>query len=421
MKHGIFLILTLLSFGAFAQQGSTLSLQEVQQLAELHFPLLRQDDLQRQSHVLRQQNIKAAYLPDISLKGTASYQSEVVQLPFSMPGVENPELPNERWQLFLDISQPIYTGGSKTIRQALEEQQLAIDLQQQQISLQQLKPLVLQQYFSVVLSRQSEEILQSTRQLLAEKLQTLEAAVRGGIALPSEVLRVRSEISRLEQLLEETAARQLASLQSLSLLTGTNISEETAFLLPEFSQQADGLDRPELQLFTMQSDQLASRSRLLQTQLKPALSAFAQGGLGYPNPFNFFDASTSPYYQAGLRLQWQFWDWHKTSREQQQLSLQQQMLDAQQSNLERNIRIRLEQLEADMARYQAMIRQDEELIGLQQEIRQYASRQLDQGVITSTDYLNDVHAEQTARLNYSLHQMQLVQAQIAYLTEKGIY
>jgi outer membrane protein TolC len=45
--------------------------------------------------------------------------------------------------------------------------------------------------------------------------------------------------------------------------------------------------------------------------------------------------------------------------------------------------------------------------------------QLQNGVITSNDYLRDVNAEDEARLTLITHQLQLLQAQINYQTITG--
>ncbi|MEK6479083.1 TolC family protein [Catalinimonas sp. 4WD22] len=420
MKYGLFILL-LYTHSGIAQMADTLSLKACQDEAIAHFPLLKQQELLQQVSQLRRENIQADYLPKLNLNGQATYQSDVIQFPLSMPGAELPELPKERWQVSLDINQPIYSGGGRAARQLLEEQQLAIDMQQQEVNIQQLKPMVQQSYFSILLARQSEEILLGTRDLLQDKLKTVEAGLRGGVALPADALRLRSKIARLEQQLAELTARENAALHTLSTLTGFEITEATALRTPEVSIANTNIDRPELELLALQSQNLGAQSQLISTENKPMLSAFAQGGFGYPNPLNFFEINTSPYYQAGVRLQWKFMDWGSIKRKREEVSLQQQILSTEEENLERNIRIQLEQQEADMSRYQQLLEQDEEIISMMQQIRQYASRQLDQGIITPTDYLDDVHEEQKARLNHSLHYIQLIQAKVAYLTEKGLY
>ncbi|MDF9798280.1 outer membrane protein TolC [Catalinimonas alkaloidigena] len=420
MKYGIFILL-LYAHSGIAQMADTIGLKACQDEAIARFPLLKQQDLLRQASQLRRENTLADYLPRLSLNGQVTYQSDVIQFPLGMPGTELPELPKERWQAYLDINQPIYSGGSRAARQSLEEQQLAIDIQQKEVNIQQLKPRVQQSYFSILLARQSEEILKTTTKLLLDKLRSVEAGVRGGVALPADALRLRSEIAKLKQQMAELSARENAAMQTLSTLTGFDITEATALRTPVINITDPEIDRPELELLTLQSRKLGAQSQLIGTDNKPKISVFAQGGLGYPNPLNFFEINTSPYYQAGVRMQWQFMDWGRTQRKQEEVSIQQQIISTEEENLERNIRIRLEKQEADISRYQQLMEQDEEIISMMEEVRQYASRQLDQGIITPTEYLDDVHEEQKARLNHSLHQIQLIQAQVAYLTEKGIY
>ena len=44
---------------------------------------------------------------------------------------------------------------------------------------------------------------------------------------------------------------------------------------------------------------------------------------------------------------------------------------------------------------------------------------IDNGVITATDYLAERNAEHQARLTQALHRLQLIQAQVQYLTILG--
>ena len=47
-------------------------------------------------------------------------------------------------------------------------------------------------------------------------------------------------------------------------------------------------------------------------------------------------------------------------------------------------------------------------------------RRLENGVITSTDYITELNAEMQARIQLDMHRIQLEQARIDYLTAKGL-
>jgi outer membrane protein TolC len=52
-------------------------------------------------------------------------------------------------------------------------------------------------------------------------------------------------------------------------------------------------------------------------------------------------------------------------------------------------------------------------------VKQAANAQLENGVITTIDFLQDVNAEDQARQNLIIHQIQLLQSQINYMTLAG--
>ena len=68
---------------------------------------------------------------------------------------------------------------------------------------------------------------------------------------------------------------------------------------------------------------------------------------------------------------------------------------------------------------ETLISQDEQLIELQKRISKTFSNQLDNGVITVTDYLTQVNAEYLAELSLATHQIQMAYAHVNYLTILG--
>lgn len=404
-------------------KADTLTLVECHTLAEAQFPVLKQRALYDEAFALQWQRLRANYLPKLSLNAQASYQSEVVELPFTLPNPESLDLPHERWQVVLDISQALYDGGVIKVSQAVKESQLQMDQQQVFIDVHQLKQQVNQAYLSVMLTELSGEILQSTLNLLQEKMKTMQASLQGGVILQSEVLKMEAEILRLQQRITDNQERSKANRTILSILIGARIDEDTHLQIPdEVALDPDQVIlRPELRLLGLQQQKLVAQTRLLHTRTLPKVTAFAQGGYGYPNPYNFFDASVSPFYMVGARLHWNFWDWNTTRKEKEILAVQAEVLETKKENLKRNIQLALERQQADIQRLEQAIQDDKAIIALQEKIHKLSSAQLDQGIITSTEYLHIVNAEQQAVLDLQLHQLQLIQAKINYLHEKGIY
>ena len=73
---------------------------------------------------------------------------------------------------------------------------------------------------------------------------------------------------------------------------------------------------------------------------------------------------------------------------------------------------RLEQMQQDetIARYRHLMAQDEEIIALRQQVRKAAESKLSHGIIDVNDLLRDINSENAARVQRSIHEIELLKA-----------
>lgn len=422
IQKGKLLILLGLSGPAWAQPAQ-MDLAKSLEMAEHNFPILKQNEYYQQIAKLELENISSRYLPKIQLMGQATYQSDVVQLGFLPPGAEDLELPHERGQVYLNLDQTIYDGGFNSIQRQLQNEQLQQNQKQVEADLHQLKEQVTQLYFALLMSEKRTETLQLTRNTLTKKLEMLQAQLSNGILMESEVLKMETELLKLRQQINKEHNQKQAYLNVFSLLLGQDIGENTEFKTPEIPEEAVNLskvNRPALQAMSLQKQSLNTQNNMISSQYRPKIAAFIQGGVGYPNPYNFFDNSTSTFYLLGIKANWLLWDWQQGVRQKEILKVRNQIIDTRLQNLERQIQTRLIQLIQDMEQLQQTISEDREIVEMQEEITQLLSAQLDAGVIVSTDFIDQVTARQQAILNLEMHQVQLVQKKVSFWLEKGI-
>jgi len=161
--------------------------------------------------------------------------------------------------------------------------------------------------------------------------------------------------------------------------------------------------------------------RLQEAVEQPKIRAFSQGGIGYPNPFNLFNDEISPFGIVGVRFSWNVWDWGNRRREREILLLQSQMLEAEKENLLQNVDVQMQKHVERIEQLKATIVKDLELILVLQEIRELASLQFDEGIISTGDYIDAVHEEQAANLNLALHKIQLELEKASYLNIRGTF
>ena len=66
-----------------------------------------------------------------------------------------------------------------------------------------------------------------------------------------------------------------------------------------------------------------------------------------------------------------------------------------------------------------MMIKDNEIIVLREKIVKEAASQLENGIITATEYLTDLNAAAQSKIDLQYHKIELAKAQVDYLTTKG--
>jgi outer membrane protein TolC len=243
----------------------------------------------------------------------------------------------------------------------------------------------------------------------------VQARVKNGAVLSTNADVIQAELLKAEQQQIELKAQRNASLQMLALLTGLPLTENTNLITPEvnINTTASLENRPETTLFNYQRQSIEASKDLAGIKLNPQFSAFAQLGYGRPG-LNLLDNSFTDFYILGARLHWNIWDWNATKNEKQRLDIQKNLLQTQEDAFALNTNISLTQKENEINKMNALIDKDQAIISIRSKIKETASSQLHNGVITATDFVDDLNAENQARLNLELHRLQLVKAQVEY-------
>ena len=407
---------------AAAQAGPRLSLADCYAKAQAHSPLSQQPALLAQGTQLQVERIGAERRPQLGWNALASLQTETVAFPFTLPIPDgNLDLPLYRFQTTADLHYTLYDGGMAAARQEAEWAELAASQQGVVVELAKLKAQANQYIFGILLQREKIGIQRQGLATLEDKIKTLEAALRHGIALESEVDKLRVEALRLQSEIEQAEGDIRGLLAGLSALLGETLPPELQLVLPPLAElrREVSLQRPELKLFAYQQESILAREGLIAASWRPKVSAFAQAGLGAPNPLNFFDESLSPFAIGGLRFNWNFIDWKQASRDRQLLGLRSQLVGNQRAAFEAAIGQQEGRYREQAAALEARLARDEEIARLQERILRQVSAQLDQGTATASDYLAQANALQLALLDRKLHELQLVQVWVELWNLKG--
>jgi outer membrane protein TolC len=412
------LIPILLVCAAEITQAQTITLQEVQQKAHVHYPISRSKELLEQTEAINIANLSKGYLPQFSVNGQATYQSAVTKINIPLPGVTIPAMDKDQYKITADINQSLYDGGVIAQQQKISKLSTETQKQQLEVELFQVRERINQVYLSILyLDEQLKQI-----GLVTSDLQTgigkTEAQVKNGVAFRSNLDVLNAELLKNKQRNIELQSSREGMLETLGLFTGEQYSGSTVLTRPASSLTAQDINRPELTLYSNRQKLAEQQKSLLIARNMPRVSLFGQGGYGRP-ALNMLSSEFDWFYLAGLRLNWSFGGFYTLKNEKKQLDLDKSTIGLQQETFLLNTKTQLSQQAAEIKKQQLLLNTDEEIIALRERITTAAKAQLENGVITANDYLREVNAADQARQNRAAHQLLLLQAQINYQNITG--
>jgi len=422
MRKYILLFLILFWKVSFSQTSDTLTLDICQKKALENYPLIKQKDLINKTSELKLFNIAKAYLPQLNLNGQATYQSAVTTLPISIPHVTIPTLDKDQYKATLDVTETFYDGSLSAKQKKLEQVSLQSNLQELETELYQLKDKVNTIYFGIIAIQESKKLLLLQKEDLKNNLTKVESGVKNGAVIHSNADVLNAEIIKIDEQLIELESGITSGFRMLGDYLNVTISETSVLKLPE--AVITGTDynilRPELKSFDLLQQTLGASKSLLNCRLIPKVSGFGELGYGRPG-LDMLSNSFNSFYMVGAKVTWTLWDWNATKNEKQLLDLQSQTVNTQKELFNQNIKILLEKNISDIQMYQNLQEKDKELIALRKNITLSSESQMVNGAITATEYLTVKNEELQAKINLEIHKIDLVKAQIDYLTTKGKY
>ena len=414
-------IALLLLFPIIGIAQETITLEDCYRLARENYPTVKKLDLVAKTEAYTLANANRAYLPQVSILGQATYQSEVTDLSKSVvgvlplpPNVSLPTIDKEQYKVVGEVSQLLYGGGAIRSQKAVAKAQNAVQAQAVETQLYILKQRVSNLYFGVLLIDAQLSQNRLNIETLESQLKKAEVALKNGTTLPSNVDELKAEILRVTMQNTEYQASQATYLQILSTFIGKELTSTSNLVQPTPQSQSQSVStdifRPELKGFQLQESLLKAQEKQLNSECIPKFSAFFQGGYGRPT-LNMLSNQADFYYITGLRLQWNLSPLYNFSSKRHILRLNRESLTADRQAFLLNTKLELTQQSQQLKKLQKLIEQDETSVTLRQSVAKAAEVQLDNGVITTHEYLQKVNAWHLAQQTLSLHKIQLLQAQ----------
>lgn len=417
MKKFLFIFLSLLTLASSAQE--ILTLKQSYKLAETNYPLAKQSDIIQKKTSSEISILDKGKLPQLDLNAQASYQSDVIQFAGQIPNISM-ETPNkDQYRATFDANQLIYNGGRINAQKELKIAQSETQLQKIEVNLYTLKSRINQSFFSVLLLQEQASLLQSKKELLHLRLKEIESGIKYGAILPSAQQVLQAEILKLEQQISEAEFDRQKAVDDLSSLLAQKINTNTILKKPNiFINDDSASNRPELALFNLQENQLEVSKNAISKSRYPKLSGFTQ--LGYGNPgLNMLDNSFKDFYIVGLKLNWNIFDWGKTKKEKQVIEFSKEIVSTERETFKLNNDIELQNFKNDIDKYREMLEKDDGIIAMYEEVVKASVTQLNNGVISSSEYITELNKLYEAKINQQLHKIQLGLIKANYRVTKG--
>lgn len=414
--RGVYVLLLISLFGYAGRVGGqeSVTITQCYEWARANYPQIHQMGLIDQTERYSLSNVGKAWLPQLSVSGKASYQSDVTKLPLDgdkisslLPGFEIPSLSKDQYQVVAQVDQTIWDGGSTRSARALTRAEAIANREQLESELYALNDRVNQIYFGCLL--QDELIRQNA--LLQKELQVnierIKAMMDNGVANQSDLESMEVELLNARQNEIELKASRTAYRQMLATFINKPLTDQVVLKTPESPERSlsTQINRPELRALDAKSEWIETQNKQVTAGLMPRIGAFVQGGYGRPG-LNMLEDSFEPYYVAGVRLSWNLGKLYTLKNDRRKIEVSRRLIDVQRETFLFNTRLQLLQQNTEIKKMTDLMRADDDIIRLRTSIKQAAEVKLENGVISVTDLIREINAEDMARQTAAAHRVQ---------------
>jgi outer membrane protein TolC len=402
-------------------QSKIITIEKCYELARQNYPLIKKHDLITRSSNYSIENAGKFYLPQFSVSGFASYQSQSINFQEALgggPGVLLPPLSKDQYKIQAEVNQTIYDGGQVKNQQDLMRVNEVSQQQNLEVNLYALKDRITQLYFSILLMNEQirqNDIKKDNFRNAADKAI---AAYQNGTALKSNVDELEAEVASTEMANIELKANKRAYTDMLSIFTGQELDEHTELIMPADQLTDPVIRRPELNLFELEKNKYDVEEQQLKSEYLPKLNAFLQAAYGRPT-LNFVSNDFGGWWVGGVRLFWNLGSLYSLKNNKANLKINKEYLEIDKETFIYNTNLSLTKQNGELAKYAALLQKDDGVISLRSAVAEAAKTQLENGVVTVHDYISKVNEENMARQTKILHRVQMIHMQYQYKNTSG--
>lgn len=408
MKKYLFIIL-LIVLPVFGFSQNLLTIEQCQQMAKENYPLIKRYALIDKSKEYNLSNAGKGYLPQFSLTAKASYQSEVTKIPVDIPGMDIPGMSKDQYSATLDVTQTIWDGGVISSKKDVTKSASLVEQKQLDVDMYSINDRVNQMFFGILLI--DAKIKQND--LLQDELQRnhnlISSYIENGVANQADLDAVKVEQLKAVQTKTQLLSNKKSYMEMLSTLIGEPLTEKTILQKPKGEDLIvpRQINRPEMELFDAQLNNLETQRKSIKAGYMPKLGLYLTGGYGKPG-LNMLENEFSAYYIGGVRLSWNFGSLYTKKNDHKLIDVNQDNIMTQRETFLFNTNIETSQEQNEINKNRDLLKYDDEIITLRNNVKKAAEVKVANGILTVTDLMQEITAEDMARQDKIQHEIELL-------------
>lgn len=410
-----------------SQQDSTAgsvqvyTIEDCYSLVRENYPLVRRYELLDLTEEYTLKNAYMNYFPQISLQGSASWQTDVLEFPFDLSpyGIEMPTFSKDQYAAIIELSQVLWDGGMIAANRANIRAKADVDMAQQEINMYSLREKVNELYFGILYIDQQLRRTDILMQDLDREYARIEGCIANGVANVSDLDLIEVERITQRQGRDQIESMLEAYLRVLTLMTGVKIDDSRQLVMPvpEGMDKEAMLDaiiqaeirRPELMLYKAQELEIDTQLDYWTAGGLPQFSLFIRGGYGRPG-LNMMDNSFQPFAIGGIRLVWNISQLYSLGYGKKIVNYSKEQINTVRETFLFNTDLQVQEQVAEIRRYFRTVEDDEKIVELREGIRRSTEAGVENGTKNASDLVSEINKENAARKQLIMHQIEMMKA-----------
>lgn len=410
-----------------SQQDSTAgsvqvyTIEDCYSLVRENYPLVRRYELLDLTEEYTLKNAYMNYFPQISLQGSASWQTDVLEFPFDLSpyGIEMPTFSKDQYAAIIELSQVLWDGGMIAANRANIRAKADVDMAQQEINMYSLREKVNELYFGILYIDQQLRRTDILMQDLDREYARIEGCIANGVANVSDLDLIEVERITQRQGRDQLESMLEAYLRVLTLMTGVKIDDSRQLVMPvpEGMDKEAMLDaiiqaeirRPELMLYKAQELEIDTQLDYWTAGGLPQFSLFIRGGYGRPG-LNMMDNSFQPFAIGGIRLVWNISQLYSLGYGKKIVNYSKEQINTVRETFLFNTDLQVQEQVAEIRRYFRTVEDDEKIVELREGIRMSTEAGVENGTKNASDLVSEINKENAARKQLIMHQIEMMKA-----------